>query len=68
MKKHEIAKMNSEELLQEIITLQNRLADINFYRIIEQPQNPMIFRNSRRDIARMKQRLHQLASGKKENN
>ncbi|TCD47769.1 50S ribosomal protein L29 [Chlorobium sp. N1] len=60
MKKHEIAAMNEKELVERITELEDRLADINFYKVIEQPQNPMVFRNSRREIARMKTRLHQL--------
>lgn len=60
MKKYEIAAMNREELVDRIRQLEDRLADINFHKVIEQPQNPMVFRNSRRDIARMKTRLHRL--------
>ncbi len=61
MKKHEIAAMKKEELLQSIRELEDRLADLKFYKAIEPPQNPMVFRNSRRDIAKMKTRLSQLA-------
>jgi large subunit ribosomal protein L29 len=60
MKKHEIAALGKQELLEKIEELQNRLADINFYKAIELPQNPMVFRNSRRDIARMMTRLRSL--------
>jgi large subunit ribosomal protein L29 len=60
MKKYEIAALNKQELIDKLKELENRLADINFFKVIEQPQNPMVFRNSRRDIARMKNRLHQL--------
>jgi large subunit ribosomal protein L29 len=60
MKKHEIAAMEKKELLVKIEELENRLADINFYKAIELPQNPMVFRNSKRDIARMKTRLRQI--------
>ena len=60
MKKHEIAAMNKQELVVKIDELQNRLAYINFYKAIELPQNPMVFRNSRRDIARMKTQLRQM--------
>ncbi|KAA6231903.1 50S ribosomal protein L29 [Chlorobium phaeovibrioides] len=60
MKKYEIAAMTEKELVERIAELEGRLADINFYKVIEQPQNPMVFRNSRREIARMKTRLHQL--------
>ena len=62
MKKYEIAALNKQELIDRLKELQNRLADINFFKVIEQPQNPMVFRNSKRDIARMKHRLHQLAA------
>ena len=62
MKKYEIAALNKQELIDRLKELQNRLADINFFKVIEQPQNPMVFRNSKRDIARMKNRLHQLTT------
>jgi large subunit ribosomal protein L29 len=61
MKKYEMAVLSKQELIDRLKVLQDRLADINFYRVIEQPQNPMVFRNSRRDIARMKHRLHQIS-------
>ncbi len=62
MKKYEIAALSKQELTDKLKELEERLADINFFRVIEQPQNPMVFRNSRKDIARMKNRLHQLAA------
>ncbi|MEI8031783.1 MAG: 50S ribosomal protein L29 [Chlorobiaceae bacterium] len=62
MKKYEVAALGKQELVDKIRELEDRLADINFYKVIEQPQNPMIYRNSRRDIARMKTRLHQLSA------
>jgi large subunit ribosomal protein L29 len=62
MKKYEIAALNKQELIERVKELEDRVADINFYKVIEQPQNPMVFRNSKRDIARMKTRLHQLAA------
>ena len=62
MKKYEIAALSKQELTDKLKELEERLADINFFRVIEQPQNPMVFRNSRRDIARMKNRLHQLTT------
>ncbi|EAT58724.1 MULTISPECIES: 50S ribosomal protein L29 [Chlorobium] len=62
MKKYEIAALGKQELVDRIKELEDRVADINFYKVIEQPQNPMVFRNSKRDIARMKTRLHQLAT------
>lgn len=61
MKKHEIAAMSKQELVDSIRELEDRLADLKFYKVIEPPQNPMVFRNSRRDIAKMKTRLRQLA-------
>jgi len=65
MKNYEIAAMNEKELLEKIEELESRLADINFYQAIEPTQNPMVFRNSRRDIARMKTRLTQIARQEK---
>ncbi len=62
MKKYEIAALSKQELTDKLKELEERLADINFFRVIEQPQNPMVFRNSRKDIARMKNGLHQLAA------
>jgi large subunit ribosomal protein L29 len=67
MKNYEIAAMDSKELLARIEELENRLADLNFYQAIEPPQNPMVFRNSKRDIARMKTRLTQLEKQEKSN-
>ncbi|MEI6639531.1 MAG: 50S ribosomal protein L29 [Chlorobium sp.] len=66
MKKYEIAALNKQELVDKLKELEQRLADINFIRVIEQPQNPMVFRNSRRDIGRMKNRLHQLETVEKQ--
>jgi large subunit ribosomal protein L29 len=60
MKKYEIAALGKQELIKKIEELENRLADINFYKAIELPQNPMVFRNSRREIARMKTHLRQI--------
>ena len=60
MKKQEIAAKSKQELVDSIRELEDRLADLAFYKVIEPPQNPMVFRNSRRDIARMKTRLRQL--------
>jgi large subunit ribosomal protein L29 len=62
MKKYEIEAMGVQELLQRLRQLEDRLADINFYKVLEQPQNPMVFRNSKREIARIKTRLHKLAA------
>ncbi|MGB0130680.1 50S ribosomal protein L29 [Chlorobium sp.] len=60
MKKYEVAALSRQELIDRIRQLEDRLADINFFKVIELPQNPMVFRNSRRDIARMKTQLHKL--------
>ncbi|MBF0585859.1 50S ribosomal protein L29 [Prosthecochloris sp. N3] len=60
MKQHEIAALSKDELIANIRELEDRLADMNFYKVIEPPQNPMVFRNSRRDIARMKTRLRMI--------
>lgn len=67
MKNYEIAALGKTELLAKIEELENRLADINFYKAIEPPQNPMVFRNSKRDIARMKTRLTQIEMQQKSN-
>lgn len=60
--------MTRQELIDRIVQLEDRLADINFYKVIELPQNPMVFRNSRRDIARMKTMLHKLNAAEAEQN
>lgn len=60
MKKYEVAALSRQELIDRIRQLEDRLADINFFKVIELPQDPMVFRNSRRDIARMKTQLHKL--------
>jgi len=62
MKKYEIEAMSRQELVQRLRQLEDRLADINFYKVLEQPQNPMVFRTSRREIARIKTRLQKLAA------
>ncbi len=67
MKKHEIAALSKVELVERIRELEDRLADLKFYKAIEPPQNPMVFRNSRRDIAKMKTRLSQLAREEQDN-
>ncbi|TNJ38282.1 50S ribosomal protein L29 [Chlorobaculum thiosulfatiphilum] len=67
MKNYEIVALGKTELLAKIEELENRLADINFYKAIEPPQNPMVFRNSKRDIARMKTRLTQIEMQEKSN-
>lgn len=60
MKKYEIAALSEEELKKQIRESQQRLADVNFNKVIEPPQNPMIFRNLRRNIAKMKTALRQI--------
>ncbi len=57
MKKYEIAAMNEDELKTQIVELRRRLHDIRFNKVIEPPQNPMIFRNIKKDIARIKTAL-----------
>jgi large subunit ribosomal protein L29 len=59
MKKYEIAAMSAEEMKQQIRELKQRIADIKFNMAFEPPQNPMIIRNMRKDIARMKTALNQ---------
>jgi|YNPMSStandDraft_2_1061718.scaffolds.fasta_scaffold00284_22 large subunit ribosomal protein L29 len=59
MKKYEIAAMSAEEMKQKIRELKQRIADIKFNMAFEPPQNPMIIRNMRKDIARMKTALNQ---------
>lgn len=67
MKKYEIVAMDKQELVKRIDELENRLADINFYKAVELPQNPMVFRNSRRDIAKMKTQLRKMELQEKNN-
>ncbi|MFN3344855.1 MAG: 50S ribosomal protein L29 [Chloroherpetonaceae bacterium] len=59
MKKYEIAALSAEEMKRQIRELKQRIADIKFNMAFEPPQNPMIIRNMRRDIARMKTILNQ---------
>ncbi len=59
MKKYEIAALSAEEMKKQIGELKQRIADIKFNIAFEPPQNPMIIRNMRKDIARMKTRLNQ---------
>ncbi|NTW48723.1 MAG: 50S ribosomal protein L29 [Chlorobiales bacterium] len=60
MKKYEIAALSEEELIKQIRESQQRLADVRFNKVIEPPQNPMIFRNLRKNIAKMKAALRQI--------
>ncbi|ACF13560.1 ribosomal protein L29 [Chloroherpeton thalassium ATCC 35110] len=64
MKKHEIASLSEDELKKQLVELKQRFADIRFNKIVEPPQNPMIFKNLRRDIARMKTALHRYQTQK----
>ncbi len=57
MKKYEIAAMNEDELKTQVVELRRRLHDLRFNKVIEPPQNPMIFRNIKKDIARIKTAL-----------
>jgi large subunit ribosomal protein L29 len=54
MKKFEIAALSEEELKRNIVDSKKRIAEINFNKAIEPPQNPMIVSNLRKDVARMK--------------
>jgi len=62
MKKHEIAALSAEEMKQQISEMKKRIADTKFNMAFEPPQNPMIVRNLRKDIARMKTALNQQKS------
>lgn len=59
MKKHEIAALSAEEMKKQIGEMKQRIADMKFNSAFEPLQNPMILRNMRRDIARMKTALNQ---------
>jgi large subunit ribosomal protein L29 len=59
MKKHEIAALSAEEMKKQIGEMKQRIADTKFNLAFEPPQSPMILRNMRRDIARMKTALNQ---------
>jgi large subunit ribosomal protein L29 len=59
MKKHEIAALSAEEMKKQIGEMKTKIAEIKFNLAFEPPQNPMIVRNMRKDIARMKTALNQ---------
>jgi large subunit ribosomal protein L29 len=58
MKKHELAALSADDMKQRIKESKQRIADVNFNKQIEPPQNPMAVRNLRKDIARLKTRLN----------
>lgn len=60
MKKYEIAALTEEEMKARIKECKQQIANIKFNKVIEPPTNPMILRNLRKDIARMKTRLRQM--------
>jgi len=66
MKKYEIAAMNEDELKTQFVELRKRLHELKFNKVIEPPQNPMIFRNIKRDIARIKTALAKVQAQAKE--
>jgi large subunit ribosomal protein L29 len=69
MKKYEIAALSEDEMRERIKEYKAQIATIKFNKAIEPPTNPMILRNLRKDIARMKTLLRQkeLAAEKQKN-
>ncbi|RFM22976.1 MAG: 50S ribosomal protein L29 [Candidatus Thermochlorobacter aerophilum] len=59
MKKYEIAALSDDEMRERIKEYKAKIAEIKFNKAIDPPANPMILRNLRRDIARMKTFLRQ---------
>ncbi|MFN3385448.1 MAG: 50S ribosomal protein L29 [Candidatus Thermochlorobacter sp.] len=59
MKKYEIAALSETEMKERIKECKEQIANIKFNKAIEPPTNPMILRNLRKDIARMKTLLRQ---------
>jgi large subunit ribosomal protein L29 len=59
MKKYEIAALSDDEMRERIKEYKAKIAEIEFNKAIDPPANPMILRNLRRDIARMKTFLRQ---------
>lgn len=59
MKKHEIAALSEAEMKERIKECKEQIATIRFNKAIEPPTNPMIVRNLKKDIARMKTLLRQ---------
>ena len=66
MKKFEIAALSEEELKRNIVDSKRRIAEINFNKAIEPPQNPMVVSNLKKDVARMKTLLTQKQAAKTE--
>ncbi|HLE33745.1 MAG TPA: 50S ribosomal protein L29 [Bacteroidota bacterium] len=54
MKAHELRQLSDEELKKRIQDEEENLANLRFQKALSQVENPMKFRHSRRDIARMK--------------
>jgi large subunit ribosomal protein L29 len=54
MKAHELRQLSDDELKKRIQEEEENLANLNFQKALSQVENPMKFRHSRRDIARMK--------------
>jgi len=54
MKAHELRQLSDEELKKRIQDEEENLANLRFQKALSQVDNPMKFRHSRRDIARMK--------------
>jgi len=61
MKAHELRQLSDDELKKRIQDEEQNLANLNFQKALSQVENPMKFRHSRRDIARMKTILRQRA-------
>lgn len=59
MKKYEIAALSEAEMKERIKECKEQIANIRFNKAIEPPTNPMIVRNLKKDIARMKTLLRQ---------
>ena len=57
MKKAEIKKLSSEELKAKIKEAEFNLRKLKFAHAVSSIENPMMLRNSRRTIARMKTEL-----------
>lgn len=61
MKALELRQLSDEELKKRIQDEEENLANLRFQKALSQVENPMKFRHSRRDIARMKTILRQRA-------
>lgn len=54
MKAAELRELSLEEITKKISTAEKDLADLKFKHSLNQLENPMMIRNLRRDIAKMK--------------